>query len=124
MVYRLCNILRNEPKAIANSMNKNIEPRKLDKVVAEAHRNRDQRENDYRERALEPYPWICGRCSREFTLSGGSSRITSTVAGWNMASSGCVASPVMPSTWSPSVMNAVAFAPVAAHGVWPKAPRC
>lgn len=67
MVYRLCYILRNEPKAIANSMNKKTEPSKLDKVVAEAHRNRDQRENDYRERALKLYPWICGRCSREFT---------------------------------------------------------
>lgn len=40
---------------------------KLDKIVAEAHRNREQREQDYRERALKLYPWICGRCGREFT---------------------------------------------------------
>ena len=40
---------------------------KLDKIVADAHRQRDQREKDYRERALKLYPWICGRCSREFT---------------------------------------------------------
>ncbi|MFA7388515.1 MAG: YajD family HNH nuclease, partial [Thiohalobacteraceae bacterium] len=40
---------------------------KLDQIVADAHRQRDQRENDYRERALKLYPWICGRCSREFT---------------------------------------------------------
>ena len=40
---------------------------KLDKIVADAHRQRDLRENDYRERALKLYPWICGRCSREFT---------------------------------------------------------
>ena len=40
---------------------------KLDKIVAEARQNREQRENDYRERALKMYPWICGRCSREFT---------------------------------------------------------
>jgi len=40
---------------------------KLDRVVAETRRNRDQRENDYRERALKLYPWICGRCAREFT---------------------------------------------------------
>lgn len=26
-----------------------------------------QREKGYRERALKMYPWICGRCAREFT---------------------------------------------------------
>lgn len=40
---------------------------KLDKIVAAAHRQRDLREQDYRERALKLYPWICGRCGREFT---------------------------------------------------------
>ncbi|TAN47981.1 MAG: HNH nuclease family protein [Methylococcaceae bacterium] len=40
---------------------------KLDRVVAEARRNRDQREKGYREQALKLYPWICGRCAREFT---------------------------------------------------------
>jgi hypothetical protein len=39
---------------------------KLDRIVAEAHRNRDQREKGYRERALKMYPWVCGRCTREF----------------------------------------------------------
>jgi len=39
---------------------------KLDAVVAEARRNREQRERGYREKALKMYPWICGRCSREF----------------------------------------------------------
>ncbi len=39
----------------------------LDRVVAEARRNREQRESGYREKALKLYPWICGRCSREFT---------------------------------------------------------
>lgn len=48
-------------------MNKKTDSNKLDKVVAEAHRHRDQREQDYRERSLKLYPWICGRCSREFT---------------------------------------------------------
>ena len=38
----------------------------LDQVVAAARRNRDQRERDYREQALKLYPWICGRCAREF----------------------------------------------------------
>jgi hypothetical protein len=40
---------------------------KLDQVVAEARRKRETRERGYRERALKMYPWICGRCSREFT---------------------------------------------------------
>ncbi|MFA7279278.1 MAG: YajD family HNH nuclease [Sterolibacterium sp.] len=40
---------------------------KLDKVVAAARKNRELREQDYRERALKLYPWICGRCTREFT---------------------------------------------------------
>ncbi len=39
----------------------------LDKIVSDAHRNRDQREKGYREKAMKMYPWICGRCQREFT---------------------------------------------------------
>jgi 5-methylcytosine-specific restriction endonuclease McrA len=39
---------------------------KLDQVVAQARRDRDDREKGYRERALKMYPWICGRCAREF----------------------------------------------------------
>ncbi len=46
---------------------KQPDPEKLDRVVAETRRNREQREQDYRERALKLYPWICGRCAREFT---------------------------------------------------------
>jgi len=40
---------------------------KLDRIVAEARRNRELREQDYREQALKIYPWVCGRCAREFT---------------------------------------------------------
>lgn len=40
---------------------------KLDRIVAEARKYIDQREKGYREQALKLYPWICGRCSREFT---------------------------------------------------------
>ena len=40
---------------------------KLDRVVAEARRQAVLREQDYRARALRMYPWICGRCAREFT---------------------------------------------------------
>ena len=40
---------------------------RLNKIVAGAQRNQLQREQDYREQALKLYPWICGRCQREFT---------------------------------------------------------
>jgi hypothetical protein len=39
----------------------------LDKIVRDARRQQEQREQGYRERALKMYPWICGRCQREFT---------------------------------------------------------
>jgi len=39
----------------------------LDRVVADAQRARVLREQGYREQALKLYPWICGRCAREFT---------------------------------------------------------
>lgn len=42
-------------------------PNKLDQLVADTQRNRAKREQGYRERALKMYPWVCGRCSREFT---------------------------------------------------------
>lgn len=40
---------------------------RLDRIVSEARRSAEQRNNGYRERALKLYPWICGRCAREFT---------------------------------------------------------
>ena len=40
---------------------------RLDAVVAAARRGQDERERGYREQALKLYPWVCGRCSREFT---------------------------------------------------------
>ncbi|CAL1239119.1 YajD family HNH nuclease [Candidatus Methylocalor cossyra] len=40
---------------------------KLDRVVAQARRDQEEREKGYREQALKMYPWICGRCAREFT---------------------------------------------------------
>jgi hypothetical protein len=42
---------------------------RLDRVVADARRARDERDLGYRERALKLYPWICGRCAREFDRS-------------------------------------------------------
>ena len=46
---------------------KKIDKDRLDAVVAAARQEREQRERGYREQALKMYPWICGRCSREFT---------------------------------------------------------
>lgn len=40
---------------------------RLDHAVAEARRNREAREKSYRERALKLFPWVCGKCGREFT---------------------------------------------------------
>jgi hypothetical protein len=39
---------------------------KLDKVLAEANEYKASREKGYREQALKLYPWVCGRCTREF----------------------------------------------------------
>ena len=46
---------------------KEINYAKLDKIVANARRDSEMRDKGYRERALKMYPWICGRCTREFT---------------------------------------------------------
>ena len=43
------------------------DPGKLDRILAEARRAAKEREQSYREQALKIYPWICGRCGREFT---------------------------------------------------------
>jgi HNH endonuclease. len=40
---------------------------KLDQIVARARREAEARGHGYRERALKMYPWVCGRCAREFT---------------------------------------------------------
>ncbi len=43
------------------------DPNKLDLIIVEARRAAEKREQSYREQALKIYPWICGRCAREFT---------------------------------------------------------
>lgn len=48
---------------------KKIDTARLDRIVADARRAADTRGQGYRERALKLYPWICGRCAREFTHS-------------------------------------------------------
>lgn len=40
---------------------------RLDRVVADARRGQEERAQSYRGRALKMFPWICGRCRREFT---------------------------------------------------------
>ncbi|NOT83705.1 MAG: HNH nuclease family protein [Methylococcaceae bacterium] len=37
------------------------------KIIIDARQQKDEREKGYREQALKLYPWICGRCAREFT---------------------------------------------------------
>lgn len=46
-----------------------IDHQRLDKIVLAARKNADARADGYRERALKIYPWICGRCAREFTVA-------------------------------------------------------
>jgi len=51
---------------MANDISKS---ERTDRLIADAVRNRLNREAGYRERALKIYPWICGRCAREFSLA-------------------------------------------------------
>lgn len=46
---------------------KTPDDRKLDAIVSQARRDSEARQRGYREQALKLYPWICGRCGREFT---------------------------------------------------------
>ena len=40
---------------------------RLDRVVADARRAAEERGKGYRAQALKIYPWVCGRCGRDFT---------------------------------------------------------
>ena len=46
--------------------NRGPEIDKQEQLIAEARRNRELREKDYREQTLKLYPHICARCGREF----------------------------------------------------------
>lgn len=37
-----------------------------ERLVADARKHQVDREKTYRGQALKMYPWVCGRCSREF----------------------------------------------------------
>lgn len=41
--------------------------KKLDQMVADSQQHQAERAKSYRERAINMYPWVCGRCTREFT---------------------------------------------------------
>ncbi len=49
------------------TQSKRLDPDKLDKIVAQSRKYQDERAKGYRDQALKLYPWVCGRCSREFT---------------------------------------------------------
>lgn len=49
------------------SVSKTPDHAKLDRIVADARKDAAERGQSYREQALKLYPWICGRCAREFT---------------------------------------------------------
>ena len=38
-----------------------------DEIIAEIRRKQEESAKTYREQALKIFPWICGRCGREFT---------------------------------------------------------
>jgi len=40
--------------------------KKAEEIIGAARRNRRQREQGYRDRALKMFPWVCARCGREF----------------------------------------------------------
>jgi len=42
------------------------DPGRLDRIVAQARRDSEERAKTYRDQALRLLPWICTRCAREF----------------------------------------------------------
>ncbi len=40
---------------------------KVDNIIAESRRSAEVRGHSYRDQALKMFPWICGKCKREFT---------------------------------------------------------
>ncbi|MEI7840931.1 MAG: YajD family HNH nuclease [Methylococcaceae bacterium] len=44
-----------------------LDQNKMNQIVLDARKNQTEREQSYRGQALKMYPWICGRCTREFT---------------------------------------------------------
>ena len=40
---------------------------KLDEIIAQARKDAEVRGHSYRDQALKMFPWVCGKCGREFT---------------------------------------------------------
>jgi len=49
-----------------SSKKKQLDSERMNRIVAEARRDRLQREQGYREQALKIFPRVCARCGREF----------------------------------------------------------
>jgi hypothetical protein len=45
-----------------------IDQQQVDRVVARARQNEEERLKGYREQSLRMHPWVCARCGREFTV--------------------------------------------------------
>jgi len=43
-----------------------LDQENMARIVDDARRSRQQREQGYRDQALKLFPWVCGRCGREF----------------------------------------------------------
>ncbi|MCH9698709.1 MAG: YajD family HNH nuclease [Gammaproteobacteria bacterium] len=50
-----------------STKNTKFDQNKRDQIIRDALKDKAEREKGYREQALKMYPWVCGRCSREFT---------------------------------------------------------
>ena len=42
------------------------DPDQVARIISKARQEREKRQGSYRERALKLFPWVCGRCGREF----------------------------------------------------------
>jgi len=49
--------------------NKSKRSEAANQLIAEARQHQTEREKTYRGQALKLFPWVCGRCAREFTHS-------------------------------------------------------
>ena len=71
LLHKPCRVCVGRTQLIIQEMlmatEKSLNNDKLDRIVADAHRNRDERDKGYRERSLKMYPWVCGCCARTFT---------------------------------------------------------
>jgi len=58
---------KQDPEVFMEPKKTKVDSEKIEQAVTAARRKMEQLENSYREKALKILPWICVRCSREFT---------------------------------------------------------